>query len=135
MKKNILKNIMALAVVVMPLVLAGCSNEDNFWTEAVTISGKGVVHHMATVEMGQSLQLKATTGILVSGSGFTWESSNPKIATIDENGLVTAINKGETTITAHTTGSSISYMGQITVYVINVGVGMVNDKLDQSEAQ
>ena len=32
---------------------------------------------------------------------ITWESSDPKIATVDENGLVTAISKGEVTITAY----------------------------------
>ena len=126
---------MALAVVVAPLALSSCDNEDNFWTEAVTISGPGVAHHEATIEMGQTLQLKAATGILVTGKDFKWESSDPSVATIDQNGLVTALTTGEVIITARTTGSDISYMGQITLYVVSQSLSVISDDIDQSEAE
>ena len=126
---------MAVAIVLAPLALSSCSNEDNYWTEPVTISGPGVVHHAVTIEAGQTLQLKATNGIFVHGTGFAWTSSDPSVATIDQSGLVTALTTGETTITAATTGNSVINFGAITVYVIGSGVGLVDDQIDQSEAE
>ena len=119
----------------MPLALSSCDNEDNFYTEAVTISGPGVVHHAATIEVGQTLQLKASRGILIPGKGFSWASSDPAVASIDQNGLVTALANGEVTITASTTGSSVINHGSITIYVVGSSVGLVDDQIDQSEAE
>ena len=136
MKKNIFsKLIVALALVAAPFALSGCDNEDNFRTETVTISGEGVAHHEVTIEKGQTLQLKAATGILAPGGNFVWESSNPAVATIDANGLVKAVTTGQVVITARTTGSDISYMGQITLYVVNQSISVVDDEADQSEAE
>ena len=137
MKKNIFSKILvAVALVVAPIAMSSCSNEDNFWSEAVTISGSGVQHHEASVTIGQTLQLRASNGILVHGTGFRWESSDESVATIDQNGLVKAVKAGITVITAHTTGNSdVSYQGSITLTVNNLGVGLVNDKLDQSLAE
>lgn len=35
---------------------------------------------------------------------MTWSSSNKKVATVDKNGVVTAVKKGTVTITAKTSG-------------------------------
>jgi RHS repeat-associated protein len=51
-------------------------------------------------------QAFAATGILANGSslpltsGLTWTSSNPAVASIDANGLATALSQGSTTISA-----------------------------------
>lgn len=136
MKKNIFsKLIMAVAVVLMPLALSSCDNEDNWFTEAVTISGPGVVHHEASLEIGQTLQLKATKGILISGTGFTWSSSDESVVTIDQNGLVKAVGPGSAVITARTTGDIVSNIGQIVVNVNNLALNIINDNVDQSEAE
>ena len=136
MKKNIFSKILvAVALVAGPWALSSCSNEDNYWTEPVSIIGNGVVHHEATIEVGCTLQLKAEMGILISGKGFEWTSTNPEVATIDANGLVKALSAGETTIIAATTGSEITNYGQIVIHVVNLGVGLVDDQLDQSEAE
>lgn len=136
MKKNIFsKWIMAVAIVLAPLALSSCDNEDNWLSEAVTISGPGVVHHEVTLEAGQTLQLKATKGILISGTGFSWTSSDPAVATVDQNGLVTAIAAGQVTITAATTGSSVISFGSITLNVLGSSIGLVDDQIDQSEAE
>lgn len=136
MKKRYFKKaLLTLGVFATAFVLGSCSNEDNYWTEPVTISGNGVSQHMATIELGTSLQLNAYNGLLVAGEGFEWESSNPEVATIDQNGLVKAVSVGETIITVTTTGSNHTHSGQITVYVVNIGVGIVDDQIDQSEAE
>jgi uncharacterized protein YjdB len=136
MMKNIFSKIaVAVTLMVVSLALGGCSNEDNYWTEAVTISGTGVAHHEVTMELGQTLQLEAKTGILVDGKTFEWTSSNPEVATIDQNGLVRAVSLGFTTITARAINIDSSYTGQIILYVANASIGLVDDRLDQSEAE
>lgn len=126
---------MAVAIVLAPLALSSCDNEDNWLSEAVTISGPGVVHHEVTLEAGQTLQLSATKGALIAGSGFSWTSSEPAIATVDQNGLVTALAAGEVTITCSTTGSDVITNGSITIYVLGSSIALVDDQIDQSEAE
>jgi uncharacterized protein YjdB len=46
----------------------------------------------------------------------TWKSSSTSIATVDENGLVTALKKGKVTITA-TAGDGTKKSGKVTLYV------------------
>lgn len=50
---------------------------------------------------GQTYRLKATVSSqMESTRTVTWKSSNKKVATVDENGLVTAVGKGAAIITA-----------------------------------
>ena len=57
-----------------------------------------------TVAAGQSLQLEATiTPDNATVQELTWNSRNTKIATVDENGIVTGVARGEVTIEAKTT--------------------------------
>ncbi len=58
-----------------------------------------------SLERGQSLSLTAAVS---SRSPVVWRSSKKSIATVDENGLVTAIKPGETTVTAAADGTSKS---------------------------
>ena len=60
MKNIFSKILMAVAIVVAPLALSSCGNEDNWFGGGVIISGPGVVHQAATLEAGQTLQLSAT---------------------------------------------------------------------------
>jgi len=55
-----------------------------------------------TLEMGQTLQLNAMLEPATAQSKLTWSTSSKKIATVDENGLVTATGKGTATITVKT---------------------------------
>lgn len=53
-----------------------------------------------TLAGGDTYQLKATVDPWDVEQDVTWESSDPAIATVDENGLVTGIGQGEAVITA-----------------------------------
>ena len=66
---------------------------------------------------GETLQLNAIiTPEDASNKTLNWASSNPSVATIDENGFVTGVSVGTTTITAMTTdGSNLSASCQVTV--------------------
>jgi len=57
----------------------------------------------ASIERGETLNLSTTTS---NGSLITWKSSKKSIATINQNGIVTGIKPGETTIAATADGSS-----------------------------
>ncbi len=51
----------------------------------------------ATIYIGGTLNMKATT---TNSNIVTWESSDPKIATVDETGVVTGLKEGNAIITA-----------------------------------
>ena len=134
--KNIFSKILvAMVVVVMPRALNRCDETDNWAGEPILISGEGVHARVLTIEKGKTVQLIAQRDFITHGNGMAWKSSDPEIATVDQNGLLTAIKTGEVTITAYTTGAKVSDEGHLTVIVVNPSVGLVNDELDQSEAE
>lgn len=57
----------------------------------------------ATVKVGNTYQIVATTK---PSAKVTYKSSKKSIATVDENGLITAVKKGKTTITCKANGLS-----------------------------
>lgn len=70
---------------------------------SVTISDTGL-----TLIIGETHMLTATVAPdLASNTKLTWSSSDSKVATVSDNGLVTAIAKGEATITV-TTANGLS---------------------------
>lgn len=71
----------------------------------------------AVVIVGETLQLTAIiTPEDATNKTVNWASSNPNVATVDENGFVTACSLGTTTITAVTTdGSNLSASCMVTV--------------------
>ena len=52
--------------------------------------------------MGKTLTLKATVEPSTAETTLTWKSSDPKIAKVSKKGVVTALKKGEATITVTT---------------------------------
>ena len=70
-------------------------------------------------QAGETLQLTATVSPDdATNKGVTWESSNPDVATVDDEGLVTAVANGTATITVTTAdGSSKSATCEVTVAI------------------
>ena len=58
--------------------------------------------------VGETVQMSASaldaSGAPMSGYVFTWSSETPSLATVDEDGLVTALDDGDVRIFAHTSG-------------------------------
>ena len=89
----------------------------------------------ATINRGNTLQFRATafdpTNQANPAAGFTWQSSNTAVATINPNGLASAVGIGTTTVTATTangTGSTVSATAILTVQLpllINEALGQV----------
>jgi hypothetical protein len=53
-----------------------------------------------------SAEARTSGGALISGATFSWNSSMPLVATVDANGVVTAMAAGNTTITATAPGGA-----------------------------
>ena len=96
MKLRDFLELMVMAMV-LPLAFVACSeNDEPEIPESVTLNEADV-----DMLMGGTLQLTAT---VVSNdpnsTAVTWTSSNPAVATVDNNGLITAVAPGEAVITA-----------------------------------
>lgn len=79
--------------------------------ESVTLNKTAkTMYAKRTARYRQTLQLKATvTPSTVKSSVISWTSSNEKVATVDKNGLVTAIGAGVAEITVSLTDGSEEY--------------------------
>lgn len=65
--------------------------------EQITITSSGIMSRMT---VGEEISLRISVKPATADMGVTWSSSDPDIATIDENGTVTAVSAGTVTITA-----------------------------------
>ena len=73
------------------------------YTSFVSVKGITLNKKTVTLAKGQKVQLAATvTPTNATTKKVTYTSSNKKVATVDANGRVTAINNGTATITAKT---------------------------------
>mgnify|MGYP002627220482 CR=1 FL=1 len=134
MKKNIITKLVAAVVLMAAAALvSGCSNADNglLWSDVPTI--QGAQNHAAVLELGSTLQLSATT---TDGKAVVWESSDERVATVDQTGLVTPVALGEAVITAYPKEyETIGNGNYVVVTVVDTKVGFVDDQIDQSEAE
>jgi hypothetical protein len=66
-------------------------------------SGVALNQNLANIKVGSTFQLTATiTPGDATDKSVTWTSSDPKVATVDSNGLVTVVGPGTATITVST---------------------------------
>ena len=85
---------MTLALSVTSVFAAGCSEsqkDSTGTTSSITLDKENL-----SLDAGRSEQLSA------SSAEVTWKTSDPDVATVDENGNVTGVNEGTCTITAST---------------------------------
>ena len=82
-----------------------------------TVATVTVIPAEASIEEGQTKQFEAMAatadGMVLPDVMFMWSSSDEMVATVDENGLATAVGAGQAMITA--TADSISGMAMLTV--------------------
>ncbi len=87
------------------------TNDKNGFVTSVVVSGD------KKMMVGESQKLTVTIKPTdATNKNVTWKSSNPKIATVDENGKVKALKPGKVTITATAKDGSKKY-GSITITI------------------
>ncbi len=112
------------------------SNSDVKATSTITVVDKPVVIPKITVEpssaqleVGKTTQLTATVTPSDAGK-ILWSSSDETVATVNENGVVTALKAGEVTIKA-SLASDPSIYGQCTVTVTEKAVAVDKSRLQE----
>lgn len=86
------------------------------WNSVVTtITGITISPKPAEVEVGKTIQLTAVVTPSTANQTVNWRSSDPNIASVDNNGVVTGKVVGTVTITATTQDGTKSDTAQVTV--------------------
>lgn len=100
-------------------------------TVVALVEGISINITTATLAEGQSLQLEATVSPeFASNKSVEWSSSNEAVATVSQDGTVTAISKGSAIITAKSTdGSNISASCAVTVVKLVSSIYIDNTKI------
>ena len=94
MKKGLLVYLMCLVLLFTTVLAIGCQD---IQPTAIAITSQGSV---TEIEAGKTLQLTAVVTPDKASQEVTWTTSNADVATVDANGLVTAVAQGNVTITA-----------------------------------
>lgn len=91
--------------------------KDTYYSQSYPVTGIKVSPDTLTLtKKGETAQLTAeVTPSYADNKRVTWQSSDEKVATVDENGKVTAVGNGTATITA--TSVSGSYTATVSVTV------------------
>lgn len=81
-------------------------------SQNITITALGVTPNGGRVAVGQTLQLTASGGT----APYQWTSGNNAVATISNNGLLTAVAPGTTTITVQDANGLTAQSGTVDVF-------------------
>lgn len=111
--------------------MATTSQADASGTATITVDQKASAVAVAapgdTLKAGETMQLSASSedsgGTPISGATYAWTSSDDSVATVDANGVVTAVSAGTATISATLDGAK----GNAGVTVVYVSVNVAND--------
>lgn len=122
-------------IMVLFLILALCLTALPVMAEETTFK---LDKNYNTVFVGETLQLVLNrTGNALDEGELTFTSANNKRATVDENGLVTGLAKGEVTITARLKTEKRTYKATLTVKVAvrATEISVTENKLDLYQPQ
>lgn len=102
--------------------IGGVSGSATVTVAAVAVASVAVTPGSASVVTGGTVQLTASAkdaaGNVLTGRAVTWTSGTPAVATIDANGLVTAVSPGTSVMTASIGG--VTATATITVTAVAV---------------
>jgi predicted RNA-binding protein with TRAM domain len=84
--------------------------------EAIDVTGVDITEEDQSIKVGETLQLTAVVAPEdATNKAITWESDNPDVAAVSEDGLVTALSKGVANITVTTEDGGFTDSVKITV--------------------
>ena len=94
----------------------------------IHVSSVTLNNSRVTVEKGHTATLSATVSpVDATDKTVMWRTSDENIATVDENGVVTAVNAGSATITA--TAGEFTASCEVVVVILPTGVALDNTVL------
>ncbi|MGM9739706.1 MAG: Ig-like domain-containing protein [Candidatus Cryptobacteroides sp.] len=125
------------AIMALTVAFVGCQGSDPEEPEMPKeIKVTGISLDRTDIEMveGETTTLTATvTPSNASDKSITWDSSTPGVASVNDNGKVTAIKAGEATITVTTKDGGMTATCKVKVIAVTVPVESVS--LDITEAE
>ena len=93
---------------------------DNYPAEGGTeLLNLSVTPGKVSMNVGETVQLSAVTLPMSLNAQITWTSSNASVASVDENGLVTALKQGGAVITATATDGTTTLRVTSTIAVLD----------------
>ena len=91
-------------------------------TELINLS---VTPGKVSMNVGETVQLTAITLPMSLDAELSWKSSNSSVASVDENGLVTALKQGSATITVTATDGTNTLSVTSTIAVLDADAGFL----------
>lgn len=134
-----INHLIAVAALALTATFCACGNADNYPEQMgreVVISGNGIENNSLKLKAGDEVQLTGTIAPKYTEEGdILWSSDNEEVATVSEDGIVTAVNDGVAVITAIEDRHPIYGIGHLTVEVTGGSVAVVDDEpIDQGLA-
>jgi hypothetical protein len=111
-------------------VPAGWTNELIYPVKSVTLSKTSLEMIAGSAETGTATLMATVAPEYASDKTVFWLTSNEKVATVDDNGKVTAVGSGEAKITATAGGKYASCTVKVTVLV--TGITLDKTELDMT---
>ena len=108
------------------------------WTSVVDVASVSLDRSELTLAMGGTATLTATVEPSnATNPAVTWKSDNEKVATVDDNGHVTAVGVGETTITATSAADPTKFAtcAVIVTYADVTSVSLDKETLDLTKGE
>jgi plastocyanin len=101
-------NMRALGTIAVILVIPACGGAGSTVPQIGPVTTVSITDPSSAVALGGTMQLAASAtdanGNVVTGLTAAWTTSNPAVATVNGNGLVSGVSVGAATITATISG-------------------------------
>lgn len=92
-----MKRLLAIFLWILPLFFIACEQIET-GSESIVLESLKITPASTTIRVGESVQLNAISVPSYSNDFFSWSSTSDAIATVDNNGVVTAIRSGSVKI-------------------------------------
>ena len=108
--KQLSRIFVASALILSSLfVIGSCGPKEEPVPDVIGVESIVLNREQVTLDIGATAKLTATVKpINANDKTVTWASDNPSVATIDQNGKITAVKDGTATITAKAGGKSVT---------------------------
>jgi hypothetical protein len=120
-------------VMALALALSACSGVGPLGPGGVELSVRTDTSLLEVIGARTQLELELPDGLEPSGLEAVWSSNAPSVASVDANGMVTAVGQGVATITVEAGGMSASTVITVDAQIVNVA-RVTSDQTDTNPA-